>query len=62
MAIEGARCLRRNPELVAAAAVALLVIRPRRAWRWARRAFIGWQAWRKLRNLIERRLPSVQHP
>lgn len=61
MAVEGARWLRRNPEFVAATAVALVVIQPRRAWRWARRAFIGWQAWRKLRDLIERRLPSVQH-
>lgn len=61
MAVEGARWLRRNPELVAATAVALLVIRPRRAWRWARRAFVGWQAWRKLRNLIEHRLATVQH-
>ena len=56
--VEGARWLRRNPQPVIAAAVALLVIRPGRAWRWARRAFVGWQAWRKLRDLLERRLPG----
>jgi len=52
-AVEGGRWLRRNPELVVAAMVALVVIRPRRAWRWARRAFIGWQAWRKLRDFAD---------
>ena len=57
-AVDGARWLRRNPQIVVAAAVALLVIRPQRAWRWARRAFIGWQAWQKLHAFMERRLPA----
>jgi hypothetical protein len=54
-AVEGARWMRRNPQLVAAAGVALIVIRPNRAWRWGRRAFVGWQAWRRLRIFLERR-------
>jgi hypothetical protein len=49
-AVEGVRWARRNPQIVVAAGVALLVARPRRAWRWARRAFFGWQAWQKLRD------------
>lgn len=57
-AVESARWLRRNPQLVVAAGVALLVARPRRAWRWARRSFVAWQAWQKLRTLLERRLPE----
>lgn len=57
-AVEGVRWLRRNPEVIVATVVALAVIRPKRAWRWARRAFVGWQAWRKLRELVERRLPG----
>ena len=57
-AVEGAQWLRRKPELVVAAMVALVVIRPRSAWRWARRAFVSWQAWQKVRNLAERRLPA----
>ena len=57
-AVEGVRWARRNPQLVIAVAVVLLVIRPGRAWRWARRAFIGWQAWLKLRDFLERRLPA----
>lgn len=54
-AVEGARWLRRNPQLLVVAGVALLVIRPKGVWRWARRAFVGWQAWRKLSDYLERR-------
>lgn len=57
IAVEGFRWARRNPQFVIAAGVALLVARPKRVWRWARRGFIGWQAWRKLRNILENRLP-----
>ena len=57
-AVEGVRWLRRNPRLVIAAGVGLAVVRPRRAWRWARRAFIGWQLWRKLRDLLDRSVPA----
>lgn len=56
--VEGVRWVRRNPQFVIAATVALVVIRPKSAWRWGRRAFVGWQAWRKLRELLERRLPA----
>jgi hypothetical protein len=55
---DGVRWARRNPQFVVAAGVALLVARPKRAWRWARRAFIGWQAWQKLRDFATRRLPA----
>ena len=54
-AVEGARWVGRNPQVVVAAGVALLVVRPSRAWRWARRALIGWQAWRRLREFLDRR-------
>lgn len=60
LVVEGARWVRRNPELVVATAVALLVIRPKRAWRWARLAFFGWHAWGKWRELLERRLPPIR--
>ena len=58
-AVEGVRWLRRHPQLAVAAGVALLVARPKRAWRWARRAFIGWQVWLKLRDFLEHRLPPI---
>lgn len=52
--VDSARWLRANPHLVVGAGVALIVARPKRAWRWGRRIFIGWQAWRKLRGALER--------
>ena len=58
LAVDGLRWARRNPQVVAAAAVALLVARPKRAWRWARRAFFGWQAWRKLQQFLPPRFSS----
>ncbi|MCX7148346.1 MAG: YqjK family protein [Rhodocyclales bacterium] len=61
-AVEGARWVRRHPQFVVAATVALVVARPKRAWRWARRAFVGWQAWRKLRDFMEHRLPPGRQP
>ncbi|MDK9705069.1 MAG: YqjK-like family protein [Sulfuritalea sp.] len=57
-AVEGVRWLRRNPQWIVAAGVALVVARPKRAWRWARRAFVGWQVWRKLRDVLDRRAPA----
>lgn len=56
--LEAARWMRRHPQVIVAAAVALAVARPGRAWRWARRAFLGWQAWQKLSRLLEHRLPA----
>ncbi len=37
-----------RPPLIAAAVIALLVLRPRLAWRWSRRAFGLWQTYRLL--------------
>jgi len=51
-AVEGAQWLRRHPQLLVAAGVALLVARPRRVWRWARHAFVGWQLWRKVHAML----------
>jgi hypothetical protein len=42
--------VRRHPEVIVAAVAALVVARPRRAFRWARRAFLAWQIWRRLHN------------
>lgn len=54
-AVAGAAWVRRHPQVLVAAAVALAVARPQRAWRWGRRAFVGWQAWRRVRGFLERR-------
>lgn len=38
-----------HPLQVGAAVALLAALRPRRVWRWGRRAFIVWSAWRKVR-------------
>lgn len=44
--------LRRHPEVPAGLAVAVVVLRPGRAWRfgwrWGRRAWLGWQIYRRV--------------
>lgn len=52
---DGARWLWRHPEVFVATAVALLVARPRAAWRWLRRGFVGWQVWRRGRAWLTAR-------
>ena len=42
--------VRRHPQVVIAALVALIVAKPSRAIRWARRGFFAWQAWRRLQD------------
>lgn len=48
--LDGARWLRKHPQIFIAVGMAFIVARPRRALGWARRAFIGWQVWRRLRG------------
>lgn len=59
---DGFRWLRRHPEAVVAGTVALLVARPRRLFRWARRGVIAWQAWRKLHGLLDAGRPGHENP
>jgi hypothetical protein len=49
----GVATIKRHPGLVAAAVAAVVALRPRRVWRWGRRALVGWSMWRKLRGRIE---------
>ncbi|HZV54932.1 MAG TPA: YqjK family protein [Rhodocyclaceae bacterium] len=48
--------LRRHPQLIVVISVVLLVARPRKALRWARRTFLAWQVWRKGRTWLSKRL------
>lgn len=41
--------LRRRPELVVAALALLIILKPRRVWRWAKRGFVLWRTWRAVR-------------
>lgn len=45
----GARWVREHPAISTGLLVAIAVAKPRVAARWARRGWLAWQAWRKLR-------------
>ncbi|MBI2316437.1 MAG: hypothetical protein HYY28_04330 [Betaproteobacteria bacterium] len=45
-----ARSVLAHPEWLAAAAVLILILRPRRALAWARRGLLLWRAWRWTRQ------------
>ncbi len=49
----GMAYIRTHPLQVGAAFALLAILRPRRVWRWSRRAFVAWGAWQKLRARIE---------
>jgi hypothetical protein len=51
----GAHWLRRHPEVAVAGVVALLVARPRAAFRWASRGVFAWRAWQRARGWLAER-------
>lgn len=46
----GTTYLKQHPGLALAAVALLVIVKPGRAWRWARRGFIAWRAWVALRE------------
>lgn len=54
----GVRWAREHPALSAGMLVAIIVAKPRFAMRWARRAWLTWQAWCKLRQMTSTEQPS----
>jgi len=48
----GLRWLWQHPEWPVAGLVVLVVLRPRRAWRWATRAWWAWRLWRRSGRLL----------
>jgi len=46
--------LRTHPQWPLGAALALVVLRPRRAWRWGLRLWWGWRSWRRLQRWLQR--------
>jgi hypothetical protein len=49
--------VRGHPEIVLIAVAALVVLSPRRAFRWARRAFAAWRGYRWAVTALHRALP-----
>ncbi|WP_301103035.1 YqjK-like family protein [Propionivibrio sp.] len=50
--LAGVDYLKTHPSIAALAIVALLIMKPRRAYRWSTRAFSAWQIWRILRDKL----------
>lgn len=50
---DGINWLKRHPAAVGGAVLAVVVARPRRAWRWARRGLVLWRGWRSLRGHLQ---------
>ena len=42
--------IKNHPAIVATALALLVILKPSRAWRWGRRSFVAWRAWRALRE------------
>jgi hypothetical protein len=56
---DGARWLRQHPEWPIGALVVLVILRPRRVFRWSSRLFWGWQMWRRARPVLQRIMTNL---
>lgn len=50
--LKAADWLKRNPAVVGGSAALLALLRPRRAWRWAKRGFFLWRGWQSLKHSL----------
>lgn len=53
------RKIRDNPQWVLLAALALALLKPRRAWKLAKAGLFVWRAWAAVRRAVSRHLPGV---
>lgn len=51
-ALQGVNWLKHHPAAIAAAVAAVVIFRPKAAWRWAKRGFFVWRGWQALRNKL----------
>jgi len=51
-ALQGVDWLKQHPAAVVAAVAAVVVVRPKAAWRWAKRGFFVWRGWQAIRNKL----------
>lgn len=50
--LRGVDWLKHHPAAVVAAVAAVVVARPGRAWRWAKRGLFVWRGWQAVRNSL----------
>ena len=51
-ALAGVDWLKHHPAAVAAAAAVIVLVNPKRAWRWSKRGFLVWRGWQTVRNSL----------
>lgn len=56
--VAAARYLRRHPAIVVAAVALLVLLKPRRAIAWTRRALVAWRTWRWISDSLRQRASS----
>lgn len=44
--------LKHHPAAIALAVAVVVAMRPKRAWRWARRSFLLWRGWQAVKNAL----------
>ena len=49
---DGLDWLKAHPEVVVVATATVVVVSPKRAWRWTTRGFALWRGWRTVRNTL----------
>jgi hypothetical protein len=52
VALLGVNWLKHHPAAIAAAVAAAVILRPKAAWRWAKRGFFVWRGWQAVRNIL----------
>jgi hypothetical protein len=50
--VAGIDWLKQHPLAVGAGVTALVVAKPKRAWRWARRGLVVWRGWNSVKKLL----------
>jgi hypothetical protein len=49
---DGVEWLKAHPEAVAAVTVTVVVVSPKRAWRWGKRGYVLWRGWQTVRKSL----------
>lgn len=50
--VAGIECLKQHPLFLGIGVTALVVAKPKRAWRWARRGVVVWRGWRSVKKFL----------
>ncbi len=52
--VAGVKWMKQNPAAVGGAVALLAILKPKRAWAWAKRGFVVWRGWQGLKNRLEK--------